>query len=84
MVAATIGWLDPVPAAIVQEVIDVAVILNALRALTPPMAGTAVAITVEQGLELHHDHQALFKDLDRLRNIVDAIDDASPKKRQRR
>ena len=25
----------PVPAAIVQEVIDVAVILNALRALTP-------------------------------------------------
>src|SRR6478672_11364893 len=30
MVAATVGWLDPVPAAIVQEVIDVAVILNAL------------------------------------------------------
>ena len=29
------GWLMPVPAAIVQEVIDVAVILNALRALTP-------------------------------------------------
>ena len=29
------GWLQPVPAAIVQEVIDVAVILNALRALDP-------------------------------------------------
>ena len=35
MVAATAGWLAPVPAAIVQEVIDVAVILNALRALNP-------------------------------------------------
>ena len=35
MLAATFGWLLPVPAAIVQEVIDVAVILNALRALNP-------------------------------------------------
>ena len=35
MLAATIGWLAPVPAAIVQEVIDIAVILNALRALRP-------------------------------------------------
>ena len=35
MLAASLGWLMPVPAAIVQEVIDVAVILNALRALTP-------------------------------------------------
>ena len=34
MLAATLGWLQPVPAAIVQEVIDVAVILNALRALS--------------------------------------------------
>ena len=35
MLAGTLGWLLPVPAAIVQEVIDVAVILNALRALNP-------------------------------------------------
>jgi cation transport ATPase len=33
MLAAAAGWLAPVPAAIVQEFIDVAVILNALRAL---------------------------------------------------
>ena len=39
MLAATIGWLAPVPAAIVQEVIDVAVILNALRALNPVRGG---------------------------------------------
>ena len=39
MLAAALGWLMPVPAAILQELIDVAVILNALRALKP--AGAA-------------------------------------------
>lgn len=78
MLAAAGGWLEPVPAAIVQEVIDVAVILNALRALAPALTRGGAHITAEQGLALHHDHQALFKDLDRLRKIVDALDDAAP------
>ena len=78
MGAATVGWLDPVPAAIVQEVIDVAVILNALRALTPALGRGGPHITAEQGLILHHDHQKLFEDLDRLRKIVDALDDVMP------
>ena len=34
MIAAALGYLQPVEGAILQEVIDVAVILNALRALT--------------------------------------------------
>ncbi|HRO16150.1 MAG TPA: heavy metal translocating P-type ATPase, partial [Paracoccus sp. (in: a-proteobacteria)] len=33
MIAAALGWLTPVQGALIQEVIDVAVILNALRAL---------------------------------------------------
>lgn len=78
MAAAAVGWLDPVPAAIVQEVIDVAVILNALRALNPPLLRTGPRLSAEQGLTLHHDHQALLGDLDRLRRIVDALDDAAP------
>lgn len=78
MVAATVGWLNPVPAAIVQEVIDVAVILNALRARTPVHGVAGRRISAEQGLALRHEHQALFSDLDRLRKIVDAIDDATP------
>ena len=36
MVVAALGYLTPVRGALVQEVIDVAVILNALRALTAP------------------------------------------------
>jgi P-type E1-E2 ATPase len=33
MVAAALGWLSPVEGALLQEPIDVAVVLNALRAL---------------------------------------------------
>ncbi len=78
MLAATAGWLQPVPAAIFQEVIDVAVILNALRALAPVYEIGRQRITAERGRELRHDHQALLGDLDRLRGIVDALDDAPP------
>ncbi len=78
MAAATLGWLKPVPAAIVQEVIDVAVILNALRALTPGYGHTGRHLTAEVGRELHRNHLVLIKNLDRLRSIVDALDDAQP------
>jgi heavy metal translocating P-type ATPase len=78
MLAATFGWLMPVPAAIVQEVIDVAVILNALRALTPAQGRMGQTMTAAAGRELHRDHVALIANLDRLRSIVDALDDATP------
>jgi heavy metal translocating P-type ATPase len=78
MGAATLGWLAPVPAAIVQEVIDVAVILNALRALSPAYTYSRRQITAEDGRELHRDHLALMRHLDRLRSIADALDDAAP------
>ena len=77
MLAAALGWLLPVPAAIVQEVIDVAVILNALRALTPGYGHAGRRMTVADGRELHRDHLALIGNLDRLREIVDALDDAT-------
>jgi len=78
MLAATFGWLLPVPAAIVQEVIDVAVILNALRALTPAHGHAGRSMTAAAGRELHRDHLALLGNLDRLRGIVDALDDVVP------
>jgi heavy metal translocating P-type ATPase len=78
MLAATFGWLKPVPAAIVQEVIDVAVILNALRALTPAYGHAGRSMTAAAGRELHRDHLALIGNLDRLRGIVDALDDVAP------
>ena len=80
MLAGTFGWLTPVPAAIVQEVIDVAVILNALRALSPGRGTVRRSMTAEAGRELHHNHVALIGNLDRLRLIVDALDDAVPER----
>jgi heavy metal translocating P-type ATPase len=77
MLAATFGCLLPVPAAILQEVIDVAVILNALRALSPGHGHTGKSMTAAAGRELHRNHLALIGDLDRLRSIVDALDDAT-------
>jgi soluble P-type ATPase len=78
MAAATLGWLLPVPAAIVQEVIDVAVILNALRALAPGRGRGGRRMAIADGRELHRNHLALIGGLDRLRSIADALDDAGP------
>lgn len=80
MLAATFGWLMPVPAAIVQEVIDVAVILNALRALNPPRGRSGKSMTAAAGRELHRNHLELIGNLDRLRSIVDELDDAVPER----
>ncbi|MGP0091819.1 MAG: heavy metal translocating P-type ATPase [Xanthobacteraceae bacterium] len=80
MLAATVGWLAPVPAAIVQEVIDVAVILNALRALHPARGRVRRTIPAAVGREMHHDHVALIGSLDRLRSIADELDDAAPER----
>jgi hypothetical protein len=71
-------WIAPVPAAIAQEAIDVAVIFNALRALVPARADRGPRIAAAAGRELHRDHLALISHLDRLRSIADALDDAAP------
>ena len=78
MLTAMVGWLAPVPAAIVQEVIDVAVILNALRALQPGREHIRRTIPAATGRDLHGSHVALIRNLDRLRSIADALDDATP------
>ena len=75
MLAAMVGWLAPVPAAIIQEGIDVAVIINALRALNPALGRAQLTIPATIGREMHHDHMALISNLDRLRSIADALDD---------
>jgi soluble P-type ATPase len=78
MLAATVGWLAPVPAAIVQEAIDVAAILNALRALNPGYGHVRRRMSAATGRDLHSSHVALIRNLDRLRAIADALDDATP------
>ncbi len=79
MTAAAFGWLTPVASAIAQEAIDVAVILNALRALVPQRSW-AMGMPAATALRLQHDHEPLLIVLDRLRVIADALDDAEPER----
>jgi soluble P-type ATPase len=79
MGAAAVGWLAPVAGALAQEAIDVAVILNALRALGPGRASKRSALPAATAGPLRQDHENLKTALDRLRQIADALDDASGK-----
>ncbi|MBK5960659.1 heavy metal translocating P-type ATPase [Rhodoplanes elegans] len=80
MVAAAFGYLSPVAGALTQEAIDVAVILNALRALGPGRGAARGQRTMSStaAQDLREDHARLERSLDTLRGIADALDDAGP------
>jgi heavy metal translocating P-type ATPase len=75
---AAFGWLPPVAGALTQEAIDVAVILNALRALTPGYKFGRRSMSAATATALREDHERLEVDLDRLREIADELDYADP------
>jgi heavy metal translocating P-type ATPase len=79
MSLASFGLLTPLAGALLQEVIDVIAILNALRALGGQAAGQAgprLPQEVSQRLRLEHDH--LQPKLDRIRSAADVLDGLSP------
>ena len=78
MAAAALGWLSPVAGALTQEAIDVAVILNALRALRPAHRFGHRAMPEARARALHLEHEQLGDALDRLRVVADTLDDADP------
>ncbi|KBZ62284.1 heavy metal translocating P-type ATPase [Mycobacterium colombiense] len=75
MVIATLGWLPPAPGALLQEGIDVAVILNALRALRGnPYAEMPLAADTEQLLHrFADDHEQLRDTIGLLRDSADLL-----------
>jgi len=73
---AAFGWLAPVAGALTQELIDVAVILNALRALGPGRGRPSHVLPAKMARELRREHRVLELELDELRAITDALDDA--------
>ncbi|MGI5133261.1 MULTISPECIES: heavy metal translocating P-type ATPase [unclassified Streptomyces] len=72
MTAALLGWLPPAPGALLQEAIDTAVILNALRALLPA-PGTRPALEPEAESLIHR----FATEHDDLRDTLDAIREAA-------
>jgi heavy metal translocating P-type ATPase len=73
---AAVGLLPPIAGALTQEVIDVAVILNALRALTSGHKLGHRKMPAEAAMTLRQDHERMEITLDRLREIADALDTA--------
>ncbi len=79
MVLAALGLLSPVAGALSQEAIDVAVILNALRALVPERTFGQRLLPASRANTLLLEHANLGAALDRLREIADALDSADGK-----
>jgi len=72
------GWLAPVAGALTQEAIDVAVILNALRALGSGRGWRRATLPTGDAKALREEHVKLEASLDRLRDIVAALEVANP------
>ncbi|WAL68366.1 heavy metal translocating P-type ATPase [Amycolatopsis cynarae] len=73
MVAAAFGWLIPVVGALVQEGIDVAVILNALRALRGPARQRPPAEADELLHRFAGEHEQLLAARNAVRQAADAL-----------
>ena len=74
MCFAAVGLLPPIAGALTQEAIDVAVILNALRALTSGHKFGHKKMPAAAATALRQDHERMEPTLDRLREIADALD----------
>lgn len=77
MLFAAVGLLPPIAAALTQEAIDVAVILNALRALTAKGKSGRRKMPAAAITTLRADHERMESALNRLREIADALDEAA-------
>jgi heavy metal translocating P-type ATPase len=76
MGAAALGLLSPVVGALVQEVIDVAAILNALRARREgPGAAARPQLAADLAASLRRQHREMIPGVDQLRNLADCIDE---------
>ena len=85
MAAAAVGLLPAVWGALLQEAIDVAVILNALRALRP--AAAQVRLTAADTALTERfacEHQAIWADIEQLRAAADALAVLPPTEAMRR
>lgn len=74
MGVAAAGFLAPLYGAVLQEAIDVAVILNALRVLrTRPLRANHRSLSQEESQRLRDEHQQLMPVLDRVVAVADRL-----------
>ncbi|HKQ60407.1 MAG TPA: heavy metal translocating P-type ATPase [Candidatus Polarisedimenticolaceae bacterium] len=76
---AAAGLLSPVAGALVQEAIDVAVILNALRARREGSTARVPNAAVDGiGRQYRQEHRELWPQVKRIRQVADRLDTLSP------
>lgn len=74
MLAALMGYLPPLAGAVLQEAIDVAVIANALRAISAGRGATVTPSLVENVLtQIEHEHSALAPLLARTHDLTNRL-----------
>lgn len=73
MIAAAFGYLPPLAGALLQELIDVVVILNALRARKPGPEWQPAQITAAEAAKLKAEHSELGQVLDQVRSMADRV-----------
>jgi iron-sulfur cluster repair protein YtfE (RIC family) len=79
MAAAALGFLPPAAGALLQEVIDVAAILNSLRVLRVSIPGRSkITLPATEIAQLKAEHEDLSRLLDRLRALADRLAALSP------
>jgi len=74
MIVAAFGYLPPVAGAVLQELIDVAVILNALRVLRLDVARSGRTMGPEEVGKLREEHARLLPLVDRVAWLADRTD----------
>lgn len=80
MLVALAGYLPPFSGAVLQEVIDVAVILNALRALRLSPAKSTNSLPATEVARLQHEHVELGQYLDQIRTLAATLPQLDPGK----
>ena len=75
MGGATLGLLSPVVGALVQEAIDAAAILNALRALRGRREEARPTLPIEVTATLRSEHRMLIPRVDEFRDLADCLDE---------
>jgi heavy metal translocating P-type ATPase len=80
MLIAAAGYLPPLAGAVVQEVIDVGVILNALRALTPPGWRIMPSLGSDPLERLGDDHRKMAQVLKTLHRLASEFNRMGPER----
>lgn len=78
MVVAALGALPPVAGAVLQEAIDVAVILNALRAFSTGHRHPGADNGSEVARRFRSEHRRIRPELERLRRVADTLETLPP------